>query len=346
MDQLKDKIIQIPQCLEHPTTDAEIAAFIGVHPSSISRFRNEPSKLSDKMIARIEAAFTELGEPLPEIKMQAPERIKAVGCVLSANRDAALLNLAFELAGALETKGYSTLIGQNLVSLNLALRVGEEMQLEPSDPTVILWLGSAPDTGQAKAIRELGVRLVVIADYPLAPCYDSIGFDFRHAGGEAAAFLKRQGTKNALVFDRADHDRRESLRMRAFREGLHQIGIEFETKFVTNDYYKVRAHDLDQMKGVKPFGAVVCLDDEIVSKVALILSEAGFELGNDCEMIVPGIWDPSGPSISMPLAKLFRSEELLFGLYNHIDGLYQLPTKPRFNIDVKSALVPLRGSFR
>lgn len=342
---MKDKIIQIPQLDDIIIPDKGIAECAGVSPSTVSRYRSDPSKLTEKTKAKIETAFIELGVPLPELKIFAPDRIKAVGCVLSKDNDDAHCSWAFQLAGALAEAEYSTLIGQSLSSLDKALRVGEVMQLEPSDPTVILWLGDAPETSSARKIRQQGVRLLVISDCPVALGFDSIGFDFHHAGGEAAAFLKRKGMKRVLVFDRAGHDRRESPRMRAFREGLYQVGIEFETKFVTNEYYKVRGHDLDQMKGVKPFGAVVCLDDEIVSQVGLILSEANYYVGDDYGVIVPGLWSASGPSLGTPLAKLFRREELLFQLCNHIDGLYQLPTKPLFNIDLKSALVPLCGPF-
>ncbi|MQM38619.1 HTH-type transcriptional regulator GntR [wastewater metagenome] len=207
-------------------TIADVAARADVAPITVSRVINDPTTVSERLRARVEAAITELG--------YVPNRL-AGGLASASTRVIpiivpSLANIVFieVIQGAqttLEGAGYQILLGNTDYDLEREASLVETLLGWSPAGMIVAGLRHLEPT--VKRLRHWGRPLVEVMEYG-GECLDmNVGLSHEAAGAAQAEHLVERGYRDILyVGARLARDYRAEQRYLGHRRTLEAAGIE------------------------------------------------------------------------------------------------------------------------
>lgn len=216
-----------PEIIRHTVTVNDVAKHAGVSRATVSYALTQPSRLSDEMLARVQASIAELGY----VRNDAARRLRvgrsqALGLVVANSRNPVFAELASGAEEEAARHGMFILLANaddNAERERQYVRFFESQQV---NGVLIAPVGSVPE--ELVELRQKGTPFVVLGKPQAEMVYPSISGDGRRGGRLATEHLIAQGRRR-LLFVGGPHpqvaDRRDGARD-AVASAPHPVQLE------------------------------------------------------------------------------------------------------------------------
>jgi LacI family transcriptional regulator len=218
----------------HTVTVSDVAAHAGVSRATVSYALTQPGRLSDEMLARVQASIAELGY----VRNDAARRLRvgrsmALGLVVANSRNPVFAELASGVEAEAAKHGMFILLANANDNPTRELEYLRFFESQQVDGVLIAPVGSVP--AELVELGRKGTPFVLLGKPEAETIYPSVSGDGRAGGRLAAEHLIAQGRRR-LLFVGGPHpqvaDRREGA-MDAVKAaegvGLETISVPLQT---------------------------------------------------------------------------------------------------------------------
>ncbi|SHE68282.1 LacI family DNA-binding transcriptional regulator [Vibrio gazogenes] len=292
-------------------TAYEVAKLANVSPSTVSRYFNRTSYVSNDKTAKIEEAIRALGYK-PHIHVGRFEKTRSMTIgVLVQNPDSPYTSsLLIDMEKVLAEHGYSLLISVNSWQATL-ISYSLDYLLKSNVDAVIIISGNV----DKKLIQKCSEKIPVVAvGYNIeGERIKSISLDNTMGGYLATLHLIQLGHVNiAHIKGLADHDDAIS-RFEGYKKALDEAGIGFKDKLVVEGDFSIKTGYEKMVELIESkvyFSAVFAANDLTAYGVIRALNEYGFKVPDDVSVIgfddlpISPYFTPSLTTLRQPLDEL------------------------------------------
>jgi LacI family gluconate utilization system Gnt-I transcriptional repressor len=268
----------LPESDEAPTL-AEVAAYAGVSPITVSRVVRLPALVAAPTRARVEAAMLTLGYvPNLVAGSLASARTRSVGVLVPTVANAIFADTIQGISDTLEPLGYAVFLAQSRYD---AEREDKMLAaLLARRPEALIMVGSPATQAGARMLRRARIPVVETWDLPADPIDAVAGFDNTEAGAVVARHFAACGRRR-LGFLGGD-DPRATRRWEGFQRVVLEGGLGAPRRLV---------HGRNAGAGVAAAAAVADRDAVFVANDALAigllsgLRQAGRRVPDDIAVV-------------------------------------------------------------
>ncbi|KUI98177.1 LacI family DNA-binding transcriptional regulator [Vibrio sp. MEBiC08052] len=292
-------------------TAYEVAKLANVSPSTVSRYFNRTSYVSNDKTAKIEEAIRALGYK-PHIHVDRLEKTRSMTIgVLVQNPDSPYTSsLLIDMEKVLAEHGYSILISVNSWQATL-ISHSLDYLLKSNVDAIIIISGNV----DKKLIQKCSEKIPVVAvGYNIeGEKIKSISLDNTMGGYLATLHLIQLGHVNiAHIKGLADHDDAIS-RFEGYKKALDEAGIGFKEKLVLEGDFSIKTgyeKMVELIESKAYFSAVFAANDLTAYGVIRALNENGFKVPDDVSVIgfddlpISPYFTPSLTTLRQPLDEL------------------------------------------
>jgi LacI family transcriptional regulator, gluconate utilization system Gnt-I transcriptional repressor len=279
-------------------TLAEVAAYAGVSPITVSRVVRLPDMVATATRERVEAAMRALGYvPNLVAGSLASARTRAVGVLVPTVANAIFADTIQGISDALEPLGYAVFLAQSRYDDTredkmLAALLGRR-------PEALIMVGSPATAAGAQMLRRAGIPVVETWDLPPDPIDAVAGFD-NHAAGAAVARHFATTGRRQLAFAGGD-DPRATRRWHGFRQAAQAAGLHPPRRLVLD---RNAGAGVAAACDLAAHDAVFAANDALAIGVLSGLRQAGRRVPDDIALV--GLGDLEVGRLIMPSLSTVR----------------------------------------
>lgn len=283
-----------------PATIYDVAAAVGVSPSTVSRAFSRPGRVSAKTAARIQQAAAELGYRAPTVaRAEAFRQSKLLGIALTDITNPFFFSIIRGAEHVAVAEGYSIMLIDSEESEELERRLFDRtMPLLDGMIVAASRLSDAVLRGAAKTTPTVSLNRLV-------PGLPSVVTDNARGMRRALEHLAELGHRRVAYISGPQASWAEGARWRAFREGCYELDLIENRIGPIPPTVRGGAGSLPQIRE-KRVTAVVCFNDLIsigimrAAKAANVrvpseLSVVGFDNIFASELVTPGLTTVAAP---------------------------------------------------
>jgi LacI family gluconate utilization system Gnt-I transcriptional repressor len=289
------------------TTLTAVAAHVGVSTMMISRYFNQPDKVSPEQREKIAAAVAELGY-VPNLVAGglASARGRIVGMVVPNISGPIFAQTLQTFSDTLGAHGYQTLLASSY------------FDEEKEESAVRAFLGWSPaalvvtsrfhSDATEKMLAQAEIPLIETWDYQPERAPVQIGFSHYQVGVESAEYLHGKGYRRiAFVLNSAVGDFSAVERCEGYRAVLEGLGLQamVYTPDPANAPFDAGKEAMQAlMASAAPPDAIIFANDNLAAGALLAGQRAGLRIPEDCAVLGFGDF-PFAPML-MPSLSTFR----------------------------------------
>jgi len=259
----------------------DVAKFAGVSSATVSRMMNAPELVSDELRARITAAINHLGwVPHAAARALATQRTATIGAVFPTVSNEHFATAIQELQEALESAGYTLLLGCSQYDVKRELNQVRNMLERGVDAVVLVGESHHPDLYPLLAQRK--VPFVNTFTFHRDSEHLCVGVDNHRAFFEFTTYLLGLGHRRfAMLSQKEDSNDRALARREGVRDALAEQGLGISAAHMVEGLWGVRVgRELFSrvMNTPQPPTVVICGNGSFAIGAMLEAMQAGYEI--------------------------------------------------------------------
>lgn len=268
-------------------TITDVAAHAQVGVTTVSRMLRDPSKVSEKLRARIEAAIDALDYvPDPKAQALAAGKAQTIGVLIPSLSNIVFSDILSGIHDAVKGTPYYVQIGytrydedeeDRLIALFLAQR-----------PSALIVTGVDQSEKSRRKLAEAGIPIVQILDHTPTPVDHLIGFCHETAARLALDHLLDQGYRKIACLV-ARFDPRVTRRLEGYRAFLQQKGLYDPKREGLNEeassVQKGRALLAEVLDRCPDTDAVFCANDDLALGALFECQKRGLRVPQDMGIV-------------------------------------------------------------
>ncbi|MGU7773779.1 LacI family DNA-binding transcriptional regulator [Burkholderia sp. MR1-5-21] len=266
----------------------DVAKFAGVSSATVSRMINRPEAVSDELRARITAAISHLGwVPHAAARALATQRTGTIGAVFPTVSNEHFATAIQELQEALESAGYTLLLGCSQYDVNREYNQVRNMLERGVDAVVLVGESHHPDLYPLLDQRD--VPFVNTFTYRKGSEHLCVGVDNHKAFFDFTTYLLDLGHRRfAMLSQTVDSNDRAWARREGVRDALAERGLGISAAHMVEGFWGVgvgRQLFSQVMNTPQPPTVIICGNGSFAIGAMLEAIRSGYDIPRELSLV-------------------------------------------------------------